>query len=302
MEFGCSQCLAAAIESHRLDLVRQLLQRPVGYRDIFWMPCPRAWMQPYSFFTKKPEWGRHPLSQDVDIERIGSAVCGHEVFDEEICTPGIFTRPLQLDDAKRILASLPILARWNNTDVFPILQMLRDSGKFDFNEPQFYHYIDSNCNIVFSNGPIINDEFWIHMHIEMDAPSVNWSCVATDAPLHQHYNRSINICARNIIRGVVIKPSFVDPQGSPPIWSLFRVNSNFHIVLNLIVVLNPFNCGYIGINDYNDMMRQLRQVIQRGSDINAINLCRKSNMEICSLRSLVATADSLECLLSRLFY
>ena len=162
MKFECSQCLAAAIESHRLDLVRQLLQRPVGYPDVIWMPCPRAWKPPYSFCTKKPEWGQHPLSQDVGIAHIDSAVCENEVFDEEICTPGVFTR-YQLDNANRILASRAIEQHEglsSTTNVawlwkvwLPWATILSTSRVPDFDAAWL------SGSRVLSNGPTIDDVF-----------------------------------------------------------------------------------------------------------------------------------------------
>ena len=42
MEIGCSQCVANAIVSHQLKRLHELLERPVHYLDLFWMPIGRA--------------------------------------------------------------------------------------------------------------------------------------------------------------------------------------------------------------------------------------------------------------------
>ena len=38
MEFECSHCVAKAVESRQLKLLRELLQRPVAYRGLVWQP------------------------------------------------------------------------------------------------------------------------------------------------------------------------------------------------------------------------------------------------------------------------
>ena len=80
----------------------------------------------------------HELS---DKKFFGRAHCGHEQVDVELRNP--FLPELNairwpFPDPSRFLVSLPILARWHTSEDFPAEEMLRESGKFDFSEPQFF--------------------------------------------------------------------------------------------------------------------------------------------------------------------
>ena len=188
MTFGCSQCLAIAIKYHRLDLMLDLLQRPVptpAYREMFWEPTSR-------------------MHEDVDWSRIGRADCGHEIFDEELRT-----RIPTVAVSSRKLTSLVILARQNTYKGFPAEQLLRDSGKFDFNEPQFYHETKSNpldkpatdedskedIKVTRRRGQISNNP-WIFLNFEIDCPAVHWSFTGNLSTHHLH-NNSMNVWNRN---------------------------------------------------------------------------------------------------------
>ena len=144
MEFGCSQCLAAAIESHQFLLIFNILQRPVAYRDIFWAPMPNELNLhlPYRIWER----GRpmlYKFSEITDFSFLTRENCGHEHFEDELKE----TIPLIASD--KILVALLQVARWHSSLKIDAEQMLRDSGKFDFTEPQLYSYHHSENRLRF---------------------------------------------------------------------------------------------------------------------------------------------------------
>ena len=139
MEFGCSECLCIAIESHRPALLRSLLQQTsVVYRDIFWVPTPREWASSNStYYSNAMIPVLHYIQPESDLLFVGRKDCGHMQIDVEICTP--FG---QLPKASAyILVSLPLMARWHSSDEFEAERILCQSGRFDYSEPQLFHMI-----------------------------------------------------------------------------------------------------------------------------------------------------------------
>ena len=131
MNFGCSQCLCIAIESHRSALLKSLLERPnVVYRDMFWARQP-IWRWCNNDKTDYPIL--HDITDDSDLSFVGRDNCGHTPEDEELLLP------LTDDTSERVLVSLPLLAKCHSTKGFDAEQMLRDSGKFDFSDVQLAH-------------------------------------------------------------------------------------------------------------------------------------------------------------------
>lgn len=137
--------MAAAIESHRPALLRQLLERHVLYRDIFWMPVPRTFRHTVGTDARTNDSrdgeaaaGDGEGDVDAEVTCIGTALadakCSHEAFDADLRMP-----IPAVAVSERILASLPTIARWHTSERFPADRILRDSGKFDFGEPQLYH-------------------------------------------------------------------------------------------------------------------------------------------------------------------
>ena len=90
----------------------------------------------------------HELS---DMKFFGRAHCGHEQVDVELRNP-FLPEPNAISgpfpDPNRFLVSLPMLARWHTSEDFPAEEMLRESGKFDFSEPQFFHMFHKKVQIV----------------------------------------------------------------------------------------------------------------------------------------------------------
>lgn len=135
--YGCSECLSIAIQSNRRDLLRSLLEQPnIAYRDIFWVEKPIESVGPFdgdlvSFDGAPP--ALHNIDNNSDLSFVGKKDCGHKQLDVELLNPlGEYT-------GGPILVSLPMLAQWYSTEQFPAEQMMRDSGKFDFTEPQLFH-------------------------------------------------------------------------------------------------------------------------------------------------------------------
>ena len=136
MKIGCSECLCIAIESHRSALLKWLLQRSdVQYRDIYWAPTPTqtSWK-----VTEGEEECKfpvlHDMGPDMDFSIVGRDDCGHMRVDVELCAP------FECISKARayILVSLPMIARWHTSERFNAERILRQSGKFDYSEPQFF--------------------------------------------------------------------------------------------------------------------------------------------------------------------
>ena len=123
MKIGCSECLCIAIESHRSALLKWLLQRSdVQYRDIYWAPTP----------TQK-SW-KDFEGEEMDFSIVGRDDCGHMRVDVELCA----SFDLIWKERAYILVSLPMIARWHTSERFNAERILRQSGKFDYSEPQFF--------------------------------------------------------------------------------------------------------------------------------------------------------------------
>lgn len=74
----------------------------------------------------------HSICADTDLLIVSRADCGHVAVDVELRE--------SLSGTERILVSLPLLARWySSCGAFNAEEMLRESGKFDYSEPQFFH-------------------------------------------------------------------------------------------------------------------------------------------------------------------
>ena len=136
MKIGCSECLCIAIESHRSALLESLLQRSdVQYRDIFWAPTPppKMWK-----FIEGEEYMTFPLlhdmGSDINLSIVGSDKCDHMHIDVELCSQS----DIYGVEHGYILVSLPMIARWHTSESFDAEGLLRQSGKFDYSEPQFF--------------------------------------------------------------------------------------------------------------------------------------------------------------------
>ena len=129
--YGCSECLCIAIESHRPALLSELLGRDVVYRDMYWSTRPLALRRSeirVESYDDEYFPVLHLMCPHADLSNVGRADCGHVVVDVEL------RKPLRYQYAARTLVSLPMMARWHSCE-----QMLRESGKFDYSEPQFFH-------------------------------------------------------------------------------------------------------------------------------------------------------------------
>ena len=73
---------------------------------------------------------------DNDLSFLGQENCGHMRIDLDILTPfDILWSPRN----SYILVSLPLMARWHSSKRFNAERILRQSGKFDYSTPQFFH-------------------------------------------------------------------------------------------------------------------------------------------------------------------
>ena len=155
MNIGCSECLCIAIESHRPALLKSLLQRSdVTYKDMFWARSPNDW-QYDSSTDNMLRWQRYPIPQlhhfgsDSDLSFVGREGCGHMRVDVELQTP---FDTMCKGEMAYILVSLPMVARWHSSDSFNAENILRQSGIFDYSQPQFYH--TPHCDWFEGPGPL----------------------------------------------------------------------------------------------------------------------------------------------------
>ena len=200
MEIGCSQCVADAIVSHQLEILRELLEQPVHYLDLFWMPIENArGLLPDASVEANTQLLEssgtiHVIVDAMDVDKVGCvgrADCLHEAFDVELREP-IPTVVI----FNRVLVSLPVLARWHSSDRFPAEQLLRDSDKFDLSEPQLYH--KPGHYLYWLEEPR-----WI-LHFELDLPTVRPSLKREGPPNRQHSNRPTNLNGRSLVRGSAV--------------------------------------------------------------------------------------------------
>ena len=139
MKFGCSECLCIAIESHRPELLKSLLQRSdFVYWDMFWAPYPSNWDEITGDGWVMWVPRLHHFDAHSDLSFVGREDCGHMRVDVELQTPfDVLCKPNY--STAYILVSLPLMARWHSSDSFNAQHTLRQSGQFDYSEPQFYH-------------------------------------------------------------------------------------------------------------------------------------------------------------------
>ena len=94
----------------------------------------------------------HYFGADSDLSFVGREDCGHMRVDAELLTP--FDELWNALNAY-ILVSLPLMARWHSSKRFSAERILRQSGKFDYSAPQFFHihnkylYYDKLCWTVY---------------------------------------------------------------------------------------------------------------------------------------------------------
>lgn len=163
MNIGCSECVCIAIESHRTELLRALLERPdIEYRDIYWSTLPTLsetlyrMRKPRVFDRESMIIELHSIEKDTDLSFVGREDCGHIRFDIELCAPFPHTYLLKaaVGCTSYLLVSLIKLAEWHSSDDFPAAQMLHESGKFEMNAPQFFHY-----SYLFKTNDNVRTEF-----------------------------------------------------------------------------------------------------------------------------------------------
>lgn len=260
VKIGCSECLCIAIESHRSELLRELLSFPnLVYRDMFWSHWPPALrknrlMGAHEYFPVL-----HLNCPDDDRSIITCRHFGHEPIDEELLDPLLieeFTR-WRTD---RILVSVPMIARWNSSADFDAEQILRDSGKFDYSEPQLYHLFGWALPYE-ENANGLNDYTIVVKHIpKMDfhyEPILCWS-------FEPRHSKSY------IFNSQIIQSNFSDVvsvSGSGR-FDMHRIKISKHFG-RLSAMFEPFLSGsfkYFGSG--SQFLEDLRNQLESGADLN----------------------------------
>lgn len=145
VRFGCSECLCISIESHQPALLRLLLsRRDVAYRDMLWADFWVGMRESRHIRSNEYFPLLHNICPHDDLSLLCRRHSGNESFDVELREPfnndeiAEVSSDFSCIQPKRILVSLPMIARWHSSEHFNAEQNLRDSGNFDYTEPQFF--------------------------------------------------------------------------------------------------------------------------------------------------------------------
>ena len=120
------------------------------------MPSPNSWKcsegkEDYMFPVL------HDMGSDIDLSIVGRDDCGHMRVDVELCAPLDLFRKARA----YILVSLPMIARWHTSERFNAERILRQSGKFDYSEPQFFDAQFPNRHRHYMPGPLnVLETYW----------------------------------------------------------------------------------------------------------------------------------------------
>ena len=143
------------------------------------------------------------MGPDMDMSIVWRDDCGHMQVEVEFCDPS----DLLNKQRAWILVSLPMIARWHTSERFNTERILRQSGKFDYSEPQFFDvlFINSNSKLNLP-GPLI-----VHPSIEIMCEYETRN-VSSRVPLDSStqvitLNESSTLpCHKAIIRGLIMSP------------------------------------------------------------------------------------------------
>ena len=88
--------------------------------------------------------------------------------------------PLSFASNAYILVSLSMMARWHSTKRFKVERILRQSGKFHYSEPQFFHLNKCDRDLYTSVeplcGPLTLDETHLFCEFEYMSPFKSARC------------------------------------------------------------------------------------------------------------------------------
>ena len=256
MQIGCSECLCIAIESHRSALLKSLLQRSdVQYRDIFWAPTP----SPNLWQSIEGEMERmfpvlHDMGSDIDLSIVGRDDCGHMRVEVELCSPfELFGK-----DRAYILVSLPMIARWHTFERFNAERILRQSGRFDYSEPQFF---DVQISSRIRNG----------LPGPLNVPEKNWSFYT----MCEYEIRNESRCVSLDSSTQVI--SLNEPSTLP----CHMATARMFISSNQIDFTKFYGqlCRVFNINQYQmfraKILERIQKILECGGDLNNFLLSRQ---------------------------
>ena len=137
------------VASSRLIEISAPARTDIDYRDIFWAPTPLEWTYPKSTFIRVEIPMLHYFGADSDLSFVGRENCGHMRVDVDLLTPfDVLWNPRN----GYILVSLPLMARWHSSKRFNAERILRQSGKFDYSTPQFFH--------VYNKHTYYDEHYW----------------------------------------------------------------------------------------------------------------------------------------------
>ena len=90
------------------------------------------------------------MGSDMDLSIVGRDDCGHMRVDVELYSAFKNCG----EERAYILVSLPMIARWHTSERFNAERILRQSGQFDYSEPQFFDEQNYNMRNEDLPGPL----------------------------------------------------------------------------------------------------------------------------------------------------
>lgn len=201
------------------------------------------WMREYPLI--------HRIDAHSDLSHVGCADCGHKRVDSEILNVKNLFEP-----ESYVLVSLPMLARWHTTRRFDAERILRQSGKFDYSEPQFFHL----KSVTFHPYLDIRESENLVLYYEFESHSPTVSPPESFASLSAFCNRSATLpCDKTIVCAQISK----DYRGVEQI-SIQKYNGKFSHFLSLIGDLYPFTVKSVAA--------EFLKPVYFGSDLNRFQL------------------------------
>ena len=204
----------------------------------------------------------HNIQPESDLSFVGQKDCGHLQFDVEIHTGFVHF----LRNSAYILVSLPLIARWHSSEEFDAEQMLRQSERFDYSEPQFFHMrIAMSLNsLITSKGPL-NTFKGVVFRCEFEHSSD--ASVAASALLEHHLPLLSHVVLGEFSFGY---RSWEFTKLYEKLSRLFSHETDF-----LKAQISPYNqCPF-----FADMLRFLAEfacILHSGDNINQFMHCEKS--------------------------
>lgn len=196
----------------------------------------------------------HDTGSDMDLSIVGRDDCSHMREEVELCSP------FELIGKERayILVSLPMIARWHSSKRFNAERILRQSGKFDYSEPQVFDVQIPNGKSYDLPGPLnLLDKNWCSYTMceyesRHESHSFSLDCNTQNISV---YEPSTLPCHMATVR-VIIRPDEIDIM-------------TFYGQLSRVFYANQKQIWS------SRMLRRIQKILECGGDINNFLLSRQ---------------------------